>query len=197
MVAAIVVAAVFTAREVVEAVLAWPAQGHMADVADSGDTNAFVTLYDVVSLLWMPALITAYVVTCLWLYRARVNAEILNPGAHHGRRRWWVWGGWVVPFVNLGIPYEIVRDISKDEHDEPTAPRINAWWTCLLLAFIIDWLGVTAIEVQADAAVDGAYSDLAFVQTLNALLYVAAFVLWIRIVRRIDTTQEQLMGIAR
>ncbi|KRC65852.1 hypothetical protein ASE12_14450 [Aeromicrobium sp. Root236] len=195
--AAIIVAAVFAAREVVEAGLSWPAQDHMAVVANTDATNVFVTLYDLVNLLWLPTLIGAYVVTCRWLYRVRVNAEILNPDVHYGRRRWWVWAGWVVPFVNLGMPYEIVRDASKDPHNKPTAPRINAWWTCLLLAFFIDCLGVSAISIQADAAVDEAYADLGLVQTANAVLYVVALVLWIRIIRRIDRLQNELMVAAR
>lgn len=197
MIAAIVMASVFVALEVIEAVLSWPAQSRLLDAVEHGERLDFVTPYDVAGFFWIPVLISVYIVTCVWLQRVRANAEILRPTVHHARKRWWVWGSWIVPIVNLGFPYQIVRDISTSERGEVTAPRINAWWTFWLLSFFIEYLGLRVINVQARADIEDAYSGLGIIETTNAVLCVAAFVMWIRIVRGIGRDQDQLMGITR
>jgi hypothetical protein len=197
MIGAIIMASVFVALEVIEAILSWPAQSRLLDAVESNEPLDFLTPYDVAGIMWFPVSIAAYVVTCLWLYRVRVNAEVLSPSVHHFRKRWWVWGSWVVPIVNLGFPYQVVRDISTNERGEVTAPRINTWWTFWLLSFFIEYLGLRVINIQSSADVADAYSGLGIIETTNAVLSVVAFVLWIKIIRRIAENQDQLMGITR
>ncbi len=78
-----------------------------------------------------------------------------------------------------------------------TAPRINKWWTFWLLSYIIEALGLRVIHAQARGGVDDAYAGLGIIETTNAVLCVAAFVMWITIVRRIGRMQDELMGIRR
>ncbi len=106
MIASIVAASVFLALEVFEAVLSWPAQSRLLDAVESGQSLDFMMPYDVLGFLWLPVLISTYIVTCLWLYRVRVNAEALSPSVHHARKRWWVWGAWIVPVrqPRLSVP---------------------------------------------------------------------------------------------
>jgi hypothetical protein len=197
MLATIVVASIFTALEVIEAALSWPAQSRLLDAVENNDPLDFLTPYDIVGFLWFPTMIMVYIVTCLWLHRVRLNSEALCPAVHHARKRWWVWGSWLVPFVSLGFPYQVVRDISKDEEGNVTAPRINMWWTFWLLSILIEQFGLKVIAVQASADVPDAYSGLGLIETTNAALCVIASVLWIRIIRRIGQNQDQLMGITR
>jgi hypothetical protein len=108
-----------------------------------------------------------------------------------------VWGAWVVPFVNLGFPYQVVRDISTNDAGQVTAPRINKWWTFWLLSYFVEYLGLRVIYAQWRGGVDDAFAALGLVETTNAVLCVVALVLWIGIIRQIGRDQNQLMGIAR
>jgi Domain of unknown function (DUF4328) len=45
----------------------------------------------------------------VWFHRARVNAE--NSGWRQRRARAWTFWGWIVPIVNLWIPFQLMGDI--------------------------------------------------------------------------------------
>lgn len=195
MVGAIVVAALYTVVQVIEAGLAWPAEQEYLDAADNG-TKAYDvwTPYDLAALPQFPLLIATYVVTCLWLFKVRTNHEILSPGTHHARKRGWVWGGWVCPVVSLWFPFQIVRDVARDPRTYTSGNAlIGWWWAAWLIALFTDQIGarlVSGIDIDK-----GAVSALGTVETINASFIVAAFVLWVMTVRRIGRLQDQLMGI--
>jgi hypothetical protein len=52
-------------------------------------------------VLLLPALLAAYIATCLWLNRARNLLEERGSGYPHTRGQIWVWLGWWVPIVSL------------------------------------------------------------------------------------------------
>jgi hypothetical protein len=196
MVAAVVIAALYTFVQVLEAGLAWPAQQSYQDAADNG-TMAFDvwTPYDFVAFPQLPLAIAAYVITCLWLYKVRTNHEAMFPGVHQTRSRGWVWGGWVCPVVSLWFPFQIVRDVDRDPRGPKRSALIGWWWATWLVTLFSGQIG-TAIVSGTDIDTE-AVSALGTVETIDALLVVAAFILWFRIIRRIDAMQDQLMGITR
>ncbi|KAA1395370.1 DUF4328 domain-containing protein [Aeromicrobium ginsengisoli] len=196
MIAAIVMASLVTAVQVIEAGLAWPAQHTYLEAADNG-TRAYDvwTPYDLAALPQFPLLIAAYVVTCLWLYKVRTNYEAFFPGAHLARSKGWVWGSWVCPVVNLWFPFQIVRDISRDPRQFSGSAVLGWWWALWLITRITDQIGpalVTGSEIDT-----GAVSALGIMETIDASILVGAFVLWLAAVRRIGRLQDQLMGFAR
>ena len=195
MTAAIAIAALFTAIQVIEAGLAWPAQQSYLDAADNG-TPAFDvwTPYDLAALPQIPLLIAAYVVTCLWLYKVRTNHEAMFPGVHQSRSKGWVWGGWVCPVVSLWFPFQVVRDVSHDPREPRNSTVIGWWWAFWLIAMFTDRIGTMLVSgVDIDK---GAVSALGTMETINAAFLVSAFVLWVVTVRRINRLQDRLMGLA-
>lgn len=197
MIGSIVIAVLYTFVQVVEAGLAWPAQQEYLEAADNG-TKAYDvwTPYDFAAFPQLPLLIAAYVVTCLWLYKVRTNHETLFPGVHQARSKGWVWGGWVCPVVSLWFPFQIVRDVASDPREYKSGGALIGWWWAL-------WLVIHPADLIGPAIVSGedidkgAVSALGTVETISALLIVAAFVLWVQTVRRIGRLQNQLMGISR
>jgi hypothetical protein len=174
-----------------QAVLAWPAQSRYVEAAERGETFLEVwTPFDTVGLLQVPLTIAAYVVTCLWLYRARTNAAVMQPHLHHARSPGWVWGGWVCPVVNFWFPYQVVRDVARDPQAPQPVPNIGTWWTLWLVTTF-----TTAIGGQF-AGVDTSVPVFATVVTIGAALNVATLVLWLRIVRDITDHQERRMAAA-
>lgn len=196
MISAIVIAATYAAIQVIEAGLAWLAQQEYVDAAQNGISAYDVfTAYDLIAIPQFPLLIAAYVVTCLWLYKVRTNAEAIFPGAHHARSSGWVWGGWVCPVVSLWFPFQIVRDVSRDPREFTSNTVIGWWWAMWLISLITDRIGTSL--VGADEIDEGAASALGTVETINATFVVIAFVLWVLTIRRIGSLQDRLMGITR
>jgi hypothetical protein len=184
-------AALLLVMEILDAVLAWPAGQVYADVARAHRTvDGVVTGYDLVNFLWVPAVVAAYVVSCLWLWRVRENAEALS-GAPHTRRRGWVWGGWVVPVVSLWFPFQVVRDVRRATapRDRPGNALLGWWWAFWLLEVWTTQLGSQLTPVSG-VPVEGLARALGPVESVNVVFAVVAFVLWCRVVRRVTTEQE-------
>ena len=196
MIASIVIAAAFTAAEVIEAILAWFAQSEYINAADNGVMSYDVwTPYDFAAIPMMPLGIAAYVITCLWLYKVRTNAEALFPAGRHARSQGWVWGGWIVPVVNLWFPFQVVRDIARDPREVIGTPLIGWWWTFWLLSTFTIQIGSQLLG--PDEIHKSLVSALGTVETINALFTVVALVLWLKIIRRIGRLQDEFMGIVR
>lgn len=196
MIAAITIAATFAALEVVVAALAWPAQSEYLEAADKGLKSYDVwTAYDVATIAYIPVGIAAYVITCLWLYKVRTNAEALSPAGRHARNKGWVWGGWVCPVVSLWFPFQVVRDVARDPRAYRSSAVIGWWWAFWLISLLM--LRVSSELVGLEEIDKGLISALGTVETINALLAIIALALWVTIVRRIGRLQDELMGITR
>lgn len=175
----------------IQAALAWPAHSRFTEAVDRGETFFDVwTSYDTVGLILFAVMIAAYVVTCLWLYRARTNSTTMQPHLHHARSPGWAWGGWICPVVNFWFPFQVVRDVGRDQSGLSALSGLGAWWTFWLLSSI-----TTAVGGQL-AGVDTTPSVFALFVTVGAVLNVVALTFWVRIVRDVTQLQDTLMGSA-
>jgi heme/copper-type cytochrome/quinol oxidase subunit 2 len=175
----------------VSAALAWPAQARYLEAAERGQSYWETwTAFDLASIAQLPLTIAVYVVTCLWLYRARTNAAVLQPYLHHARSPGWAWGGWVCPVVNFWFPYQVVRDVARDPQAPRPVPGIGAWWTSWLLSTVVS--GVGAQFAGTDTSPVPVFGAL---MSAGAVLQAVALVLWLRIVREITQQQERRMGV--
>ncbi|WP_246444845.1 DUF4328 domain-containing protein [Thermomonospora cellulosilytica] len=107
------------------------------ELAKLQDSDSLILLITVVQVAVM--LVTA-VLFCLWLMRARTNAEhIMHLPQRFGRP--WVVFGWVIPIVNLWIPKQVVDDVwqaSTGQADGRRSRWVLAWWACWLVYVIGD-----------------------------------------------------------
>lgn len=93
--AAVVLAGCLTASYVAQGIGALLVTEEYAEAARDGRAAIDVlTWVDAVVLLQILLMLASYVVTCLWLSRARANALLLSPDVPHRRGRVWVWLGW-------------------------------------------------------------------------------------------------------
>ncbi|MEV7217978.1 DUF4328 domain-containing protein [Kitasatospora cineracea] len=141
---------------------------------------------DTGDLVEMPLSAALDVVFVMWLYRVRVNAEVICP---HGRQRGrgWVIGGWFIPFVNFYLPWRITTDIWKasgptDEHGVPrpaSTTLVNAWWSTWVASLVLAPVPVPAARIASESAI------------------AVAAVLAILVVRRLTAMQERHAEAAR
>lgn len=134
------------------------------------------------------------VVVLVWLWRARINAELLGGVDTQRRGRAWVIAAWSTPVANLWYPYQIVRDIWRASAPErPSAPLtlIKWWWACFLLD---GFLKPTQWRLASQEASEHDFLVNANVDTVLMLLVLAAGAFLILIIRRI--TAWQTAGLA-
>jgi hypothetical protein len=84
--------------------------------------------------LFHTAVVTTAVLFVIWFRRARINAE---RGCWQSRARPWTLWGWIVPFGNLWIPFQIMRDIwragAAPENRTNSTRLVALWWASYLL----------------------------------------------------------------
>jgi Domain of unknown function (DUF4328) len=86
------------------------------------------------------------IVFVLWFHRARVNAECLGYRQRHSPG--WTFWGWLVPFVNLWFPVQIMGDIWRAGRPaRPLSHLPGLWWT----AWLVSGLGGGMSRIAANS----------------------------------------------
>lgn len=191
-IASIAVAIGLTALLVVTAVAAWPAAREFREAAELGRSTLDVfTVYDGLGLLLIPAVIAAYVVSCLWLQAARTNTITLEPHGRHQRGSVWVWLGWWVPIVSFWFPYQVVRDVQYHSVRRTGARRNLALWWAPWLVYTVSAYAINRATGSQDL---GMIDALPVLETVAATAAVLACIQWCRIVHTITANQEAALS---
>lgn len=167
-----------TSLQVCAALLVTVRRGDLRDWMEGPDpVNATVTVADVLIGLHGLSFVVAFLATGHWLLGVRTIADWAAPAHPQRRARWWAVAGWIVPFVNLWFPYQVVADSSRALRSRVT--NFWPWWIAWLL------LGAGAIFDRSGGRFE-TVADLdgwILAQQVDALLLVVTCVLWWRIVR--------------
>lgn len=186
-----------TLLEIVEAAAAWPSGARLQEAAENGVAAwEVVTPYDVVGFPWMAVVLAAWILTSLWLSRARQNAIALCPTWEHKRSAVWAWLGWWVPVVSLWFPFQVVSDVrgagaGPDARPGARSGTVLGWWWALWLVYMASSRIAPRIAAGTDPDPD-LVALLGPVETFNAVVAVAAVALWLRLVKEIDRDQRLL-----
>lgn len=185
------VAVAITVLEVLTAALAGPAADRFADAVRAGVPTADVlTPYDVVGTVIALAQALALVLTGLWLLRLRRFAERVQPHVEHARRRWWAFGGWVVPIVSFWFPFQYVRDVRDGLRPLGwTHGRLVGWWWT---AFLVSQFFEGFTGGVAGAQDTGALRALPALEWFSAGLSATALTLWLLVVRRLQRSVDEV-----
>lgn len=182
-------------REVLVSVDNWRAYSvvhdYLAGAATTADLEAATSdALAVVGSTWVGILfsLAAGVGFLVWLWRARINAELISGAAAQRRPRGWVLGAWTTPVANLWFPYQIVSDIWQASAPRRPAPvtLLKAWWALYVAAMLvrpIQW------RMAAQESTEQEVLANANMSTLLTALYLVAGVLVILITRRITAWQ--------
>lgn len=188
----IAAAIAFTLANTVGVLFVFQAQETWRQAAADGRSALDVfTAYDVLAVLLLPTGIGAYVVTCLFLSRVRATVDALDPAAPQARSAGWVWGGWLVPVVNLWFPFQVVRDLLRPTRRRSSLGPIVGWWWAFWIAALV----MTQVESRLapwEEIDTEAVNLLGPVAVVAAALLVVACVLWIRVVRLLVADQRTL-----
>jgi hypothetical protein len=135
----------------------------------------------------------------MWFRRAYNNLHLMG-SRHLEFSEGWAAGSWFVPFVNLGRPYKIMKDIWNETQLLGRNPSegfqaedggiVGWWWAMWIIGNIIS--NISFRMQMGSIPVDSSTSNIA--SLLSDLSSVAAGLLVIRIIRKISPWEDELMG---
>jgi hypothetical protein len=160
------------------------------DVIDGVTTSRAGTSsgpYQLISSLSLLAQVGTWVTTSIWLTRVRQNALVLRPDGQR-RSEIWIWIGWIVPFVNLWFPKQLVDDALAATASAVgrTPVRTGSWWATWIAISLLSIAQAVNNVLPENEARHGILAAVAIVVTALGLA------LWIRIVRRVSADQDAL-----
>jgi hypothetical protein len=194
-VASAILAGVVTLVQIGAALTASSAADDYAQASREGRAALDVfTAYDAVTILQFPALLAAYIVTCVWLMKSRNFLKQRNPGSRQVRSKVWVWLGWWVPIVSLWFPVQVVRDVRKGSAGRPLGSGILAGWWAFWLIYQIGYQIPSAMTTSTELTDPSTFDALPWVEGINTLVVVLALACWLGIIRQITRGQEALLA---
>jgi Domain of unknown function (DUF4328) len=169
---------------------------HIGFLGDADSAQQWESLSQLNSLLWLVSVAQSAVASlagalfCLWLLRARANAERIMSCQRYGRS--WVVVGWVFPIANLWIPKQIVDDVwrASARRADGRKPRlVLAWWACYLVFSITDVVSVEAWGDGGTSSAAGRNLDI-FDITMVLVPGMAAAVLAAAVIWKVNSMQQ-------
>jgi len=184
-----VLSGLYVVVTLVMALLAFPAD---AEFRSAGEEAPTYLLYSLLALPQILVMFAAYVVTNVWLMRARENGDLITPHFRHRRSPAWIWLGWLIPVVSFWFPRQVVDDIHRasqgirDNGHHVATRRINVWWATWIASLLIDYQ-LTRRSFDASAAESGLTPGL---ELASAVALAVACVPWLLVVRGLTRIQE-------
>jgi hypothetical protein len=161
-------------------------------VADA-DAAYYDTMTLVLSGLNFLLLTATGIVTMTWLYQAYGSREADPSLLPHAR--WWTIGGWLIPFISLVRPFQIMRDLylattSPPSAEEGMSPVVvpssfGWWWACYLLGNALTTVASRLTGGEGDAGSLGQLQASVILDLAGQAVLIGAAVLFIRILRSI------------
>ncbi|MCF3134088.1 DUF4328 domain-containing protein [Streptomyces olivochromogenes] len=112
--------------------------------------------HQVTTLGGVAALVCAFAFLS-WLWRVRDNGTDLS-GAAPRYAGYWVYLGWIVPFMNLWVPRGLVADVWQATAPGRRAPlSLNVWWG-LWLVGLLSGVGLLYTDSK-DEVIERAYTE--------------------------------------
>jgi Domain of unknown function (DUF4328) len=193
-IASAILAGAITLVQIGSGLTAPAAADAFARAARNGGSAIVFTTYDAFTVLLFPALVAAYIVTCLWLMKSWNLLAERVPSSLRTRSKIWVWLGWWVPIVSLWFPYQVVRDIRRGSLGHPRGAGILAgWWACWLIYQVGSRVSssMTPGTVPSDPS---SFDALPWAEGVNTVAAVVALACWLGIIRQITLGQEALLA---
>jgi hypothetical protein len=160
--------------------------------ASDGSSFQISTLVGYVALATLVLLI-------IWQWRSQHNARALGRDGARISPGWGI-AGWLVPFVNLVIPYLAFQDLwrSSDERSEAGtswralagSPMVSAWWVAQLAGTFAPAATVVLVLATAKTA-----ADTDWLTHAGSAVLAIACVLAIVVVRDITARQERMQAL--
>jgi len=144
---------------------------------------------DYVGIPFLLAFLASIVLVACWIYRASANAHALS--ADMTIRPGWAVGWFFVPFANLVMPYQAMKETWRESHEaagryeEAQSPIVGWWWGLWICGNVLARLGSLF-----GAGTDSPLAAAPYVDLLDAVLNAAAALVLVRLMLRLGEAQR-------
>ncbi|CAN5752636.1 hypothetical protein BH11BAC7_BH11BAC7_26910 [soil metagenome] len=160
------------------------------------DTTKIILGVTIISVIRLIAYLTLAIIFIMWMRRAYNNLHKAGyPNLRH--KEGWASGAWFVPFVNLGRPVIIMREIwNATQHTfrrqgvtfEKTEDNITgSWWTLFLLSNFATQIGSYLLR---DREYEAGYTMAA----IGTIAYILCGFIAINMIKRISHMETDMLG---
>ena len=161
------------------------AQSYRDQLASGTAADQIVTAYDAMTVIIPITMISAWVITSIWLKKLHISATEVNPTAIRLKRPWVFWS-WIVPVVSLWFPKNLIEDLLKANGSDEAKSLIGkdtlTWWLTWVGFALVNNIGI----VSAFDAPEGYVPIRPELELAGACLLTGAYLVWIRIVKTLD-----------
>jgi hypothetical protein len=169
---------------------------------DDADLNRADSIAKIIAYPNVLVSVAAAVLFVIWLWRARVNSEVLCQ-ADHRRSHGWVLASWFTPGPNFFYPKQIVDDIwvasdpktpvYADDLRRLRKPLLTkVWWYAWVGALVFDVV-IRRVLMWMDATV-GSLRGIALAGTASLMLTVVSAAAATFVIRKINAMQASRPG---
>jgi hypothetical protein len=164
---------------------------------DLADAEANDTRQIWVSITQLLFTIITIVLFLLWFSRAYSNLHAVNKRSVRYSKGWAA-GSWFVPFVNLVMPYKIMKEVwyktqewLPNNSDVEDASYLGVWWALFILATIA---GRIYSVMERGAETINELVNLNITSIMHNLIFGIFIIFTILIVRKIRTFESQFFN---
>ncbi|WP_246101115.1 DUF4328 domain-containing protein [Streptomyces cyaneus] len=154
--------------------------------APQQELDAAAALYETAGRYQAIVYVPAAIVFVVWFFRMRRNTGLLAPDRFRNGPGWAI-GAWLIPLVNLWLPYRIALDMwgaatplpAEGERFRARTWPVNLWWGLFVFSVLFDRYEMTKyrdaetlMEIR-DAVVQYMTADAVHIAAAAAAMYFA------------------------
>jgi hypothetical protein len=152
------------------------------------------TLQQLVNVLNLIVYITFIVVFIMWFRRAYCNLS--DMGVNTQFSEGWAAGAWFVPFVNLGRPFTIMREIWEQYAQKANAPEAGGsianlwmWWLSFLIGGV---MGNIASRMRWDGSGISTFMASDRLMISSDILHAGSLVILLIVIKKVSGWESSL-----
>jgi hypothetical protein len=155
----------------------------------------------VIGLIWILALVVTGIVFIVWMRRVYDNVRTLGSAPPRYSRGWTI-GGWLVPFLSLVRPKQIMNDLwrasdpglpsqaGNEWQQQRPSPLLAVWWALWLVGGFLGWI----LFSSRDTSDPESFRFLAGIDVAADLIMAAAAAAAFGVVALLTRRQETRAG---
>lgn len=162
------------------------------------EVNSNDTRQSIIALVMLLIYVGVIIVFIQWFRRAYYNLHQVSKNLSHSEG--WAAGAWFVPIMNLGRPYNIMREMmtvaenllvkaNLTQTDSRRRRSVGIWWTLWLIVTI---LSDTNTRIQAKSENITVLANTTLIDVVLSLLYIPLTIVTVQMIRKYAELEKDL-----